>query len=295
MKRTFIISAISLATVGCSHTATPDATGTFEATEVTVSAEAAGRILSFDIEEGDTVVADRPIGAIDSVQLYLSKMQLLRNGRSVSAMRPDIHKQIAATTEQLNKQLTERQRTENLLRAGAATTKQLDDINAAIGVLESQLTAQRATLSNSAASIDAQRSAIDMQIAQIDDRLSKCTLRSPVGGTVLGKYVERGELATLGRPLFRVADLNRVYLRAYVTSEQLSKLKVGDSVHVTAQFGGQAQRTYPGRISWIAQQSEFTPKNIQTVDDRADMVYAIKIAVHNDGLIKIGTYGEVKF
>lgn len=289
----FLMLAIIVAS--CSNTATPDATGTFEATEVTVSSEVAGRILSLDVEEGDTVAANRQIGAIDSVQLSLSKSQLINSVRSLTVMRPDIGKQIAATEEQLKKQLAERLRTENLLRSGAATTKQLDDINSYIKVLEGQLSAQRSTLGNSSRSISAQESAIEMQIAQLDDRLSKCRISSPVAGTILAKYAQAGELASVGRQLFRVADLHKIYLRAYITSEQLADIKIGDSVKVIAQFGGHAQHLYDGCITWVAQQSEFTPKNIQTVNDRADMVYAFKVAVRNDGRIKIGTYGEVKF
>lgn len=295
MKRILLIIGTLAVAASCSGEKNFDATGTFEATEVTVSSEANGRILSLNIEEGDSITANTQIGAIDSVQLYLTKMQLQKSGHSVSASRPDISKQIAATKEQIAKQKREKHRIENLLKAGAATTKQLDDINSYIRVLENQLAAQMSSLRNSAESIDAQSSAVDIQIAQAEDRLSKCRIVSPVSGTILDKYAEAGELASAGRPLFKVADLSKVYVRAYVTSAQLSKVKIGQKVNITAQFGGKENRKYEGRITWISNQSEFTPKSIQTNDTRADLVYAIKASVENDGYIKIGTYAEVRF
>lgn len=294
MKRLIFIGLAGLL-AACGHKNPFDATGIFEATEVTVSSEAQGRILRLDIEEGDSVTAGQQIGEIDSMQLYLTKIQLEKNVKSVVANRPVISTQIAALREQLAKQKTERTRTENLLKAGAATQKQLDDLDSAIRVLERELAAQLLLLEKSTTSIDAQGSSIDFQIAQIDDRLAKCRIESPISGTILAKYAEAGELAGVGTPLFKVADLGKVYLRAYVTSAQLANLKLGQAVEVTAQFGGKQQRKYNGKITWIASESEFTPKSIQTVDDRADMVYAIKIGIENDGFIKIGGYGEVNF
>lgn len=294
MKRIFIYCAASLLIAACSRNGDFDATGTFEATEVVVSAEAAGRILYFDAEEGDILQTGRQIGAIDTVQLYLQKLQLERQQASVVSNRPDIAKQVASLREQIAKQQTERRRIENLLRDGAATTKQLDDIDAQIKVLNGQLEAQLSTLYNNAASIDENSSAIELQIAQTEDRLAKCRIASPVAGTVLAKYSEAGELASVGRPLMKVADLDRIYLRAYFTSDQLAGLKLGQEVTVTADFGGDRQIDYPGRIVWIASESEFTPKSIQTRNSRANLVYAVKIAVENDGQLKIGLYGEVK-
>ena len=270
------------------------ATGTFEATEIVVSAEAAGRILRFDAEEGDVLRAGRQVGAIDTVQLYLQKLQLERQRASVRSGRPDIGKQAASLREQIAKQQTERRRVENLLKDGAATTKQLDDIDAQLKVLGGQLDALLSTLENNAVSIDENSSAIELQIAQVEDRLAKCRIASPVTGTVLAKYAEAGELASVGRPLMKVADLDRIYLRAYFTSDQLADLRLGQEVTVTADFGGERQLDYPGRIVWIASESEFTPKTVQTRNSRAGLVYAAKIAVENDGRLKIGLYGEVK-
>lgn len=294
MKRIFIYCALPLLTAACGRSGDFDATGTFEATEVVVSAEAAGRILRFDAEEGDVLEAGRQVGAIDTVQLYLQKLQLERQRASVVSNRPDIAKQAASLREQIAKQQTERRRVENLLRDGAATTKQLDDIDAQIKVLNGQLEAQLSTLRNNAASIDENSSSIDLQIARIEDQLAKCRIASPVAGTVLAKYSEAGELASVGRPLMKVADLDRIYLRAYFTSDQLAGLKLGQEVTVTADFGGNSRIDYPGRIVWIASESEFTPKTIQTRDSRANLVYAAKIAVENDGRLKIGLYGEVR-
>lgn len=294
MKRIFIYCALPLLTAACGRSGDFDATGTFEATEVVVSAEAAGRILRFDAEEGDVLEAGRQVGAIDTVQLYLQKLQLERQRASVVSNRPDIAKQAASLREQIAKQQTERRRVENLLRDGAATTKQLDDIDAQIKVLNGQLEAQLSTLRNNAASIDENSSSIDLQIARIEDQLAKCRIASPVAGTVLAKYSEAGELASVGRPLMKVADLDRIYLRAYFTSDQLAGLKLGQEVTVTADFGGDSRIDYPGRIVWIASESEFTPKTIQTRDSRANLVYAAKIAVENDGRLKIGLYGEVR-
>ena len=294
MKRIFICCTLPLLAAACGRNGDFDATGTFEATEVVVSAEAAGRILRFDAEEGDRLEAGRQVGAIDTVQLYLQKLQLERQRASVVSNRPDIAKQVASLREQIAKQQTERRRVENLLRDGAATTKQLDDIDAQIKVLDGQLEAQLSTLRNNAASIDENSSSIELQIARIEDQLAKCRIASPVAGTVLAKYSEAGELASVGRPLMKVADLDRIYLRAYFTSDQLAALKLGQVVIVTADFGGDSRIDYPGRIVWIASESEFTPKTIQTRDSRANLVYAVKIAVENDGRLKIGLYGEVK-
>ena len=294
MKRIWCYGLLSLLAVGCGNRDDFDATGTFEATEVTVSAEANGRILCFDVEEGDSVEAAVPVGAIDTVQLYLQKLQLERQVASARSSRPDVRKQATALREQIAQQQTERRRVENLLKDGAATTKQLDDIDAQLKILQGQLDALLSTLHNNLASIDENSSAIELQIAQIEDRLSKCRIVSPVGGTVLAKYAGAGELAAVGRPLMKVADLGQVYLRAYFTSEQLSSLRLGQQVTVTADFGGDERIDYPGRITWIASESEFTPKSIQTRNSRANLVYAVKIAVKNDGRLKLGLYGEVK-
>lgn len=292
MKRSTMYLLL-LILAGCSRSESFDATGTFEATEVTVSAEASGRILAFNVNEGDRIEQGQTVGTIDTVQLYLQKMQLERQIASVRSNRPDISKQVTALQEQIAQQETERTRVKRLLDDGAATTKQLDDIDASLKILNGQLEATLSTLRNNTASIDENSSSIELQIAQVEDRLAKCRIVSPVTGTVLAKYAETGELASTGRPLMKVADLDHIYLRAYFTSEQLAALQLGQEVTVTADFGADEQYEYPGRIVWIASESEFTPKNIQTRNTRANLVYAVKIAVENDGRLKIGLYGEV--
>ena len=272
-----------------------DAEGSFEAEEVTVSAEATGKILEFDLREGQKVLSEERLGCIDSVQLYLSKLQLEKSAKSVLSNKPDIAKQVAAQNAQMKKLLKEKARVENLLRDGAATRKQLEDIDAQIAVLKAQISAQKSALGNSASSIDAQSSSLEVQIAQIDDRIAKCRITSPVDGTVLSKYAQAGEFAAAGKPLFKVADLDRVFLRAYLTSAQLCTLSLGQTVRVYADFGGDNVREYEGKVEWISPKSEFTPKNIQTADERENLVYAVKVAVRNDGYIKLGMYGGIKF
>jgi len=272
-----------------------DASGTFEATEVIVSAEANGKIEQLDIEEGTIVTARQKLGYIDTVQLFLQKEQLLKNIRSVESNRPDINKQIAATRQQIATAQIEQRRIINLLKSNAANEKQLDDINGQIAVLEKQLKAQESTLQNNSNSITEQSSALEIQVAQIEDQLKKCSISSPINGTILTKYAEAGELANTGKPLFKVADIENMYLRAYITSVQLSQVKVGKKVTVISDYGDGKRKEYPGIVTWISSQSEFTPKTILTKDERANLVYAVKIAIKNDGYVKIGMYGEVKF
>lgn len=293
MKRIVCMVAAALA-VSCGPAADFDAQGTFEATEVIVSAEAMGRILRFDVEEGVPVAAGVTLGAIDSVQLDLQRRQLAAQQTALLDSRPDIRAQAAALREQIAKQEREHSRVEKLLRDGAATAKQRDDIEAQLRILESQLSATLSALDRSTASIDGNAAALEAQIAALDDRIAKCRIVSPITGVVLTKYAEAGELAAVGTPLMKVADLERICLRAYFTSDQLARIQVGDTVRVTADFGADARYDYEGRIQWISPECEFTPKTIQTRDSRAGLVYAVKIAVRNDGRLKIGLAGEVK-
>ncbi len=294
MKTKVILLAAALLFTACGEEAAYDAQGTFEATEVIVSAEAAGKILSFEAEEGTAVEAGAVLGSIDSLQLHLQRKQVSAQLAALLSSRPDVGRQVASLREQIAKQQSEQARVEKLLADGAATSKQLDDIKAQIRILESQFSASLSSLDKNMAMINENAMALEAQIEALDDRIAKCRIASPVGGTVLAKYAEAGELAATGKPLMKVADLRRLYLRAYFTSEQLAGLKLGDKVTVTADFGGDQRHDYEGRISWIASESEFTPKNIQTADSRANLVYAVKIAVENDGRLKIGLTGEVK-
>lgn len=280
--------------VSCGEKSEFDAQGTFEATEVIVSSEANGRIISFNIEEGNMVDANTIIGTIDSVQLYLQRKQLEAQQSALLASRPDIKKQVSSLKEEIAKQKVELKRIGNMLRDGAATQKQYDDIEAHIRILEGKLDATLSTLTKNASTIDDNSAALEAQISALDDRIEKCKIVSPINGTVLVKYAEAGELATVGKPLMKVADLENIYLRAYFTSNQLADIKLGDSVTVIADFGEDNRYEYEGKITWISAESEFTPKTIQTKESRANLVYAVKIAVKNDGRIKIGLSGEVK-
>lgn len=289
----FITSLIALAACGNKNNDF-DASGTFEATEVIVSSEANGKLLQFNVDEGQTLENGKEVGYVDSVQLYLKKMQLLASQKSVQSKSADITKQIAATKEQINKAKYEKRRTENLIKSNAATQKQLDDIDSQIAVLEKQLAAQISTLQKGNTSVTEESSALDIQVAQLNDQLQKCKISSPITGTVLAKYAEQGELATQGKPLFKIADIQNMFLRAYITADQLSHMKIGDKVKVYSDLGEDDRKEYDGVITWISDKSEFTPKTIQTRDERANLVYAVKIAVKNDGYLKIGMYGEMK-
>ena len=271
-----------------------DATGIFEATEVTVSAEATGRLMAFDVTEGSRVNADRQVGLIDTVQLQLKAEQVGATRESFANQRPNVQAQVAATRQQLVKAQLERTRTAALLKDGAATRKQMDDADNAVRVLKSQLEAQVSMLNNSTRSLNSQMSGADIQRYQVLDQLKKCHITSPITGTILEKYAERGEFAVIGKPLFKVADVDQMYLRAYITSAQLAKVKVGQRVKVFSDYGTDTRKSYDGTVTWISSRAEFTPKTILTDDERADLVYAVKIAVKNDGYIKIGMYGEVK-
>ena len=291
---TLCIAAAMLA--GCNPNKYPyDASGTFEATEVIVSAETSGRLQWLSVEEGDRLEAGEEIGLIDTIQLYLSKRQLQASRQAVGSRTLDIPRQIAALEQQIATQQHEKERIERLIAADAANTKQLDDINSSIAVLERQLAAQTESLQSSNKSISGEMSGVEAQIASVEDRIQRSRIKSPIQGTVLVKYAEESEFTSTGMPLFKVADLDQMILRAYVTSGELTQLKIGQQVKVHTDFGDNQSREYTGTVSWISDQAEFTPKTIQTKDERENLVYAVKIAVENDGYIKIGMYADVTF
>ena len=293
MKRYVIVAALFLA--ACSgKNKEYDASGVFEATEVMVSALGTGELIRFDVSEGQTARAGEAVGLIDTTGLYLGKMQLLGSLKAVDARRYNVERQLASLRRQIATQKGEQARFENLVRENAATGKQLDDIKANLAVLESQLAAQTETLASGNASIDGEAQAMSAQIAQLEDRIAKSIVASPIDGTVLAKYAERGELAAQGRALFKVADLEHIFLRVYITADQLTSLRLGQKVRVFADWGEKERREYEGTVSWISDKAEFTPKTIQTRDERANLVYAVKVAVENDGYIKTGMYGDVK-
>ena len=296
MKNLIVLMAV-IAFTACSGGGDEhDATGMFEATEVIVSAEQTGKLLYFDVDEGDVLAKGQQVGLVDTVQLQLRAMQLGAMKEAYASQRPDIEKQIAATRQQLAKAELEVKRYSALVRDNAANRKQLDDAESSVRVWRRQLDAQLSQLNNTTGSLNRQMDAAEIQRRQVIDNLEKCRVKSPIGGTVLDKYAEAGEYATPGKPLFKIADVADMKLRAYVDAPQLTSLKVGQPVKVYADFGEDGNREYKGVIEWISDKAEFTPKTIQTRDERANLVYAVKIAVKNtDGLIKIGMYGEVDF
>lgn len=292
---TLLIAAFLATAYSCNNEESlTDATGVFEATEVIVSSESNGKILQFNMNEGDLLEKGVYVGLIDSTDLYFTKQKLIANKKVVLASLPNVAAQIEGTQQEIEKQERERARIEKLLAGDVATQKQMDDVEAAITILKARLRSQKSMLANSTNSMNAQAAAINVQLEQINDQLLKCNIYSPINGTVLVKYAEQGELTARGKPLFKVANVENMFLKAYVTASQLTEIQLGQSVKVYGEFGESESRPYDGKITWISSKSEFTPKTIQTQDERANLVYAVKIAVVNDGYLKIGMYGGFK-
>ena len=271
-----------------------DATGTFEATETVVSAEQTGALLTFSIDEGDAIEAGTEVGLIDTTQLWLKIEQARATKAVYQSQRPDLEKQIAATRQQLAKARQEQRRYQELVNDGAAPGKMLDDAKSQVQVLQRQLDAQISTLNTQLSTISSQLSTVDVQVSQLQDQLRKCHVKAPQSGTVLEKYAELGEFVSVGKPLFKIGDTENMFLRAYVTSAQLQKVKLGQGVTVFADYGDGQRKEYSGTVAWISSRSEFTPKTILTDDERADQVYAVKVRIKNDGYVKIGMYGQLK-
>ncbi len=271
-----------------------DASGTFEAIETIISSEASGAIKQFDISEGQALTPGQTIGYIDSVQLYLKKKQLIAQIKTTLTQRPDITKQLASLQAQLKAVEREQNRISNLVKADAATQKQLDDVTAQADVIKKQIEAQQSSLDITSESIGQQANPLRVQIEQVDDQLAKCKIINNVKGTVLSKYAEVDEMTLPGKPLYKIADLSTLTLRAYITGDQFSKVKLNQNIKVLVDAEQGQYKEYDGVIEWISSKAEFTPKTIQTKDERANLVYAIKIKVKNDGFLKIGMYADVK-
>lgn len=294
MKKTYILLASAVLLASCSSKPDYDATGIFEANTVTVSAETTGKILSICAEEGDSVIAESQVALIDTTTLALQRLQIMTEQQATESSSPDITAQVASLRTQIAYWQNETARQERLLADGATTPKQLDDARTQLSTLRDQLSAQLSTLGKSRTSISDNALALQYRREQVEDQINRSKIISPISGTVLIKYAEPGEFATPGKPLLKLADLNDIYLRSYFTASQLASLKIGQKVTVVADFGGDEKYDYSGTIIWIAEESEFTPKSIQTPDSRANLVYAVKIAVKNDGRLKLGQYGEVR-
>jgi HlyD family secretion protein len=272
-----------------------DATGNFEADEVIISSEASGKILKLDVEEGKELEANAVVGLIDTTQLYLKKKQLEYSIKAVIAKSPNTSVQLAAIKEQMETAQREKKRVENLLKDDAATQKQLDDINAQLQLLQRQYDASQSSLSITTQSIQSETLPLKAQLDQVQDQLNKSVVTNPFKGTVLTQYALKDEMATQGKALYKIADLSSLILRAYISGSQLSQVKLGQQVQVLVDAPDGEYKTYTGDIMWVSEKAEFTPKTIQTKDERANLVYAAKIRVKNDGFLKLGMYGEVKF
>ncbi|MEX2234793.1 MAG: HlyD family efflux transporter periplasmic adaptor subunit [Cyclobacteriaceae bacterium] len=296
MKSIVKVFLISLLFISCNDNANNfDASGTFEAVEVIVSSEVSGTIEQLDVEEGSSVEKGQLLGWIDSTQLYLKKKQLRAQIDAILSKRPHIATQLASYRVQLDAAEREQQRVRNLFKAEAATQKQVDDATAQVGVIRRQMEAHRSSLDISSQGLISETLPISAQIEQLEDQLQQSRIVNPLGGTILARYAETHELAVPGKPLYKVADISTLELRAYITGTQIPLVKLNQKVTVFADNGSGGYNEYPGTLTWISSKAEFTPKTIQTKEERADLVYAIKVRVKNNGFLKIGMYGELKF
>ncbi len=268
----------------------PDAYGSFEATEITVSSLANGKIMMFSIEEGQLLDSNQLVGFIDTTDLHLKKLQTIGQKEVTGSRREDLLAQIAIQEQNRDNILVEKKRVINLLKDGAATQKQLDDINSSLSLIEKQV----ASIKTQFAGIDNQMESTEQQIAQFRESIKNGRIVNPVKGTVLTKFAENNEVTTFGKPLYKIADLREMQLRVYVSGAQLPLVKTGDNVEVRFDKDEQTNSKTEGIVSWISQTAEFTPKTIQTKEERVNLVYAVKIRVRNDGTLKIGMPGEIK-
>lgn len=287
-------AAVLLTTVACHEREREfDACGQVDATEVVVSAENSGKIMWLNVDEGDRLEKGELVGYLDTVPTFLQKRELEERKEGAKTKVVDIERQLRAQYANLENLKTDYERYRTLLSKDAGTQKQVDDLAAQIKIAESDIAAQRQTYEKNNGNIRKEMDVYDVQVAQKADLLKKCYVTSPINGTVLTKYAEEGETVTSGKSLFKIANLDDVFVRAYFSTKQLSDIKLGDKVKVVAEDGTDNPRTYEGVICWISDEAEFTPKNIQTKDEQADLVYATKVAVKNDGFLRIGMYAYV--
>ena len=272
-----------------------DATGTFESEEIIVSSEAMGKLVMFKVEEGMNLKLNDIVGVVDTTQLHLKKKQLLASVKAVLSKQPDIATQLASLQKQIETAETEQTRINNLVKSNAATTKQLDDINSQLDVLRKQYNATKSSLTITKQGLQSETLPLTAQIEQIEDQIKKSYIINPVDGTVLTRYAKLNEVTSNGKALYKIANLSEMTLRAYVNGDQLGEIKLGQKVKVFVDKGEGDQKEMSGEIYWVSSKAEFTPKTNQTKDERANLVYAIKVKVINDGYLKIGMYGEVKF
>lgn len=296
MKNTILVFPIILLFASCNGDENAfDASGTFEAVEVVISSPVTGTIEALSIREGAAVKAGVLLGWIDSTALYLRKKQLLAQIEAIMSRRPDVATQLASYRVQLETAERELKRVSNLFAADAATRKQVDDAKAQVALIRRQMAAHRSSLDISSQALVSETRPLSVQVEQLEDELRKAKLVSPMDGTILTQYAEAHEFVVPGKPLYKMADVSTLELRAYVSGNQLALIKLNQLVSVFVDNGKNGYNEYEGKISWISDKAEFTPKTIQTKEERTDLVYAIKVPVKNDGYLKIGMYGEVRF
>lgn len=296
MKINYFLAALPLIVLSCNQNDSQfDATGNFEADEIIISAEASGKILRLDINEGTELKEKAVIGLIDTTQLFLRKKQLEYSIRAINAKQPNATVQLAGITEQIETAQREKKRIENLLKDDAATQKQLDDMNAQLDLLKRQYAATQSTLTITKQSLQSETLPMKAQLEQLEDQIRKSQIVNPINGTVLTLYTKKNEVVNPGKPLYKIADLSTIILRTYISGSQLSQIKLGQAVEVFVDSTNGEYKKYSGTITWVSDKAEFTPKTIQTKEERANLVYAVKINVKNDGYLKLGMYGEVKF
>jgi len=294
MKKFFLFILIVIISACSNNEKQADGYGNFEAIETIISSEANGKIYDLRIMEGDAIKTGDTICVIDTVQLHLKKIQLLSSIEAVRSKTKDVQVQINVLLEQKSNILRDKDRIERLFKDSAATQKQVDDINGQLAVVERNIAATKSNLSSGNSGMLAEIKPLEVQIEQINDNIKKSIILAPSSGTVLTKFVENGELVNFGKAICKIADIENIYLRAYISGSQLSKVKIGDKVKVLIDKDSENMAEYEGEVSWISSKAEFTPKIIQTKEERVNLVYAVKVLVKNDGSIKIGMPGEMK-
>jgi HlyD family secretion protein len=277
--------------VSCVNNHRSDAYGTFEAIDVLVSSEATGRLLAFEISQGDVVKEGTFIGMVDTTDHHLRILQIEKQQMALDARISSINSQIRVQQQQLENLNIEKSRVESLFSEGAATQQQLDDVNGKHDLLIEQIASTRV----SKESVLAEKGTLDIQKEQVRESIRKCYIINPIDGTVLDKYAEAGEVTAFGKPLYKIANLDEIQLRVYISGAQLPDVKLGQEVEVLIDQGEKGFSGLTGRVAWISPEAEFTPKIIQTKEERVNLVYAVKVLVKNDGTLKIGMPGEVNF
>ncbi|HNW75850.1 MAG TPA: HlyD family efflux transporter periplasmic adaptor subunit [Bacteroidales bacterium] len=293
MKRINLVFAAAglLTMVSCTNrNDQPDAYGTFEADEITISSMATGQLLRFDIEEGMLLDSGQVVGYVDTTDLHLKKMQAIDQQAATSSRLGDLSAQVAVQEQNRENILVEQRRVAAMLKDGAATQKQMDDINSSLKLIDKQI----ASIKTQSTGITGTVSSIGQQIAQLEESIRKSAIVNPVKGTVLTKFAERDEVTAFGKPLYRIADMSTMTLRVYISGVQLPHVKTGQKVQVRFDKDEKTNSTLEGVVTWISPTAEFTPKTIQTKEERVNLVYAVKVQVVNDGSLKIGMPGEIK-